>query len=281
MKVYEAVLAGAEMLKSVCENPRFESELFLAFTLDTDRRYIIINRDTDLKEEDLKHFFGLISERKKNIPYQYIVGKKYFMGLEFEVSPAVLIPRPETEILVEEVLKRLKPNSRFLDIGTGSGAIAVSIAKYSINSKGYAVDISNDALAIAKKNAKRNAVDGKIKFIKSDLYSSLPDEAEFDFIISNPPYIRSKDIEKLQEEVQKEPLIALDGGKDGLLFYRRIIKDAGKYLKADGYIAFEVGYNQAGEVKDLLKNANFFNLEVIKDLQGIDRVVIGKRGLFS
>lgn len=203
------------------------------------------------------------------------------MGLEFEVSPAVLIPRPETEILVEEVLKRLKPNSRFLDIGTGSGAIAVSIAKYSINSKGYAVDISNDALAIAKKNAKRNAVDGKIKFIKSDLYSSLPDEAEFDFIISNPPYIRSKDIEKLQEEVQKEPLIALDGGKDGLLFYRRIIKDAGKYLKADGYIAFEVGYNQAGEVKDLLKNANFFNLEVIKDLQGIDRVVIGKRGLFS
>ncbi|KAA5805547.1 peptide chain release factor N(5)-glutamine methyltransferase, partial [Thermoanaerobacterium thermosaccharolyticum] len=202
--------------------------------------------------------------------------EKHFMGLIFNVSPSVLIPRNDTEILVEEVLKRLKSGDTVLDIGTGSGAIAVSIAKYK-DVKVYAVDISDEALEVAKENACENGVSDKVIFIKSDLFSSIPKDIKFDLIVSNPPYIRSNEINELQEEVKREPKIALDGGEDGLTFYRRIVKDSINYIKFGGIIAFEVGFNQAWDVKDILIDSGYSDIEVVKDLQGIDRVVLGKR----
>lgn len=275
LKISDAVRYGMEYLNGNIKEPRLEAELLLSYVLNVDRTYIIVNRDKELSPDDIKRFFDLLEMRKENIPYQYIVGKKYFMGLIFNVSPSVLIPRNDTEILVEEVLKRLKNGDAVLDIGTGSGAIAVSIAKYK-DVQVFAVDISIDALKIARENAIMNNVEDKVTFIRSDLYSSLPNNVKFDVIVSNPPYIRSNEIKDLQEEVKKEPIIALDGGEDGLDFYRRIIKDSHNYMKKDAIMAFEVGYDQAQDVENLLKNYGYSHIEIIKDLQGIDRVLIGK-----
>lgn len=276
MKVFDAVRYGAGYLMDITGDARLEAELLLSFTLGVDREYILINRDREISEDDVKRYDDILRMRKSGIPYQYIVGKKYFMGLMFNVSPSVLIPRNDTEILVEEALKRLKRGDIVLDIGTGSGAIAVSIAKYK-DVKVYAVDISCKALEIAKGNAAINDVSDRVVFIESDLYSSLPGDIKFDLIVSNPPYIRSCDIEGLQKEVKKEPLIALDGGADGLMYYRRIVKDSADYIKAGGTLAFEVGYDQAIDVKNILINGGYSEIEIAKDLQGIDRVVIGKR----
>ncbi|WP_434564771.1 peptide chain release factor N(5)-glutamine methyltransferase [Thermoanaerobacterium thermosaccharolyticum] len=276
MKIFDAVRYGTDYLIDYIKEARLEAELLLSFALGVDREYILINRDKELSSDVVKRYIDILEMRKNGMPYQYIVGKKHFMGLMFNVSPSVLIPRNDTEVLVEEALKRLKNGDTVLDIGTGSGAIAVSIAKYK-DVKVYAVDISNEALEIAQKNAAINDVSDKVIFMKSDLFSSLPRDVKFDLIVSNPPYIRSCDINGLQEEVKKEPLIALDGGEDGLMFYRRIVKDSVNYIKYCGFMVFEVGYDQANDVKSLLLNGGYSDIEVVKDLQGIERVVIGKR----
>lgn len=276
MKIFDAVRYGTDYLIDCIKEARLEAELLLSFALGVDREYILINRDKELSSDVVKRYIDILEMRKNGMPYQYIVGKKHFMGLMFNVSPSVLIPRNDTEVLVEEALKRLKNGDTVLDIGTGSGAIAVSIAKYK-DVKVYAVDISNEALEIAQKNAAINDVSDKVIFMKSDLFSSLPRDVKFDLIVSNPPYIRSCDINGLQEEVKKEPLIALDGGEDGLMFYRRIVKDSVNYIKYCGFMVFEVGYDQANDVKSLLLNGGYSDIEVVKDLQGIERVVIGKR----
>lgn len=274
MKLYDAIIKGAAELKGVCENPRFESELLLAYCLKTDRTKLILDRGKELDAEDEKKYFELIKMRKERIPYQYIVGKQHFMGIEFIVNPDVLIPRPETEILVEEVIKRLKRGSYVLDIGTGSGAIAVSIARHFKECFVYAVDISADALKTAKINADINGVLDRIKFIESDLFSSVPEDIKFDFIVSNPPYIKSSEIPSLQEEVKREPVIALDGGSDGLEFYRKIIKEVPRYINVGGMIGLEAGYGQADEIFNILTYGGFTDIEIICDLQGIKRVII-------
>lgn len=275
LKIFDALNFGTQYLKNYVSEPRLEAEGLLSFLLGVGREYIIVNRDKELSENIFERYKGLLDLRKDGMPYQYIVGKKHFMGLIFKVSPNVLIPRNDTEVLVEEVLKRLQKNDVVLDIGTGSGAIAVSIAKYK-DVKVYAVDISDDALSVARDNAYENGVLDKIVFLKSDLFSSVPKDVKFDVIVSNPPYIRSGDIDKLQEEVKKEPKIALDGGEDGLLFYRKIVRDSKEYIKSSGIIAFEVGYDEAGDVSRILLDGGYGNIEIVKDLQGIDRVVLGK-----
>lgn len=276
LKIFDAVNFGTKYLKAHVSEPRLEAEGLLSFTLEVSKEYLLINRDKEITDDSFNKYMEVLDLRKSGMPYQYIVGEKHFMGLIFNVSPSVLIPRNDTEILVEEVLKRLKSGDTVLDIGTGSGAIAVSIAKYK-DVKVYAVDISDEALEVAKENACENGVSDKVIFIKSDLFSSIPKDIKFDLIVSNPPYIRSNEINELQEEVKREPKIALDGGEDGLTFYRRIVKDSINYIKFGGIIAFEVGFNQAWDVKDILIDSGYSDIEVVKDLQGIDRVVLGKR----
>jgi len=190
LRVYEAITLGAKELEGVCENPRLESELLLSHALGVDRVWLAIRRDETLKEEELDRFFKYIEKRKARIPYQYIVKKQYFMGLEFYVDERVLIPRPETEILVEEVLKRIKKGDVVLDIGTGSGAIAVSIAKLFPECKVYALDVSEEALEVAMYNARNLGVIDNILFLKSDVFSNVPYGLKFDLIISNSTSLR-------------------------------------------------------------------------------------------
>jgi release factor glutamine methyltransferase len=279
LKVYEAIALGAKELESVCPNPRLESELLLSHSLRIDRVKLAIKRDEVLKEEELERFLKYIEKRKSRIPYQYIVKKQHFMGFEFYVDERVLIPRPETEILVEEALKRMKSGDLILDIGTGSGAIAISIAKLFPDCKVYAVDVSEEALEVAKYNAEKLGVAEKIIFIKSDIFSNIPQDVKFDLIVSNPPYIKKAELENLQEEVKKEPILALDGGEDGLFFYKRIIPDCKFYLKKGGRGLFEIGYGQREEVEKIFLENGFDEIEVIKDLAHIDRVIIGRYNL--
>jgi len=276
LKAYEAIIFGKNKLDGFVENPKFESELFLAYALGIDRFKLLLKKEEEIQQNILNEFTRLIDLRCSGIPYQYIVEKQYFMGMEFYVNKNVLIPRPETEILVEEVLKRIKDNSIILDIGTGSGAIAVSIGRIFDKCSIYAVDISNAALDVAKINAKRNGVYNKIKFINSDIYKNIPKGLKFDFIVSNPPYIKEKDMNLLQIEVKNEPEIALNGGKDGLNYYRRIIDFAPEYLKKGSFIVFEIGFDQGMDVYDMLKNQGFYDIEIKKDFSKKDRIIIAK-----
>ena len=201
------------------------------------------------------------------------------MGLDFYVQEGVLIPRPDTEPLVEEIIElcKSKENLSILDIGTGSGAITISLAKYLKTSKVKSFDISDIALEIGKKNAISNEVDDRVEFIKSDLFSSIENKnIKFDVIVSNPPYIPKKDIETLHTQVKDyEPYTALEGGEDGLDFYRSITEQSRMYLKENGILAYEVGHDQAEDVSEIMKKNGYTKIYTKKDLQGIDRVVIG------
>ena len=199
------------------------------------------------------------------------------MGLEFFVNNQTLIPRPETEIITEYVINNFKDKKLdILEIGVGSGCISISIAKYLSNVNILGVDINEKAIEVANKNIKYNNVENKVNFIKSDLYKNV--KGKFDIIISNPPYIKSDVIETLEDDVKKyEPILALDGGNDGLYFYKKIINDADKFLKDNSYIIFEIGYDQGKDVKTLLEKKQFKEIEIIKDLAGFDRTIIAKK----
>lgn len=226
-------------------------------------------------QEEMLKILNAVSLRLENMPLGYIFGKTNFFGYDFVVSKSVLIPRLDTEILVERVINDLKNENKsvsILDIGTGSGAIAV-VLKKETKSIVTAVDVSEDALEIAVQNAKNN--DAEIEFVKSDLFENLSDR-KFDIIVSNPPYIETEVINNLSEDVKNfEPHLALDGGEDGLDFYRKIIKSAPNYLNRNGKLYFEIGYNQAEAVSNLMKE-RFKNIEVLKDYEGNDRVVLGE-----
>ncbi|MDD5428924.1 MAG: peptide chain release factor N(5)-glutamine methyltransferase [Candidatus Omnitrophica bacterium] len=212
-------------------------------------------------------------------PVQYIIGHTEFCGLDIEVNEKVLIPRPETELLVEkavEVAKSQKTGVRVLDLCTGSGNIAIALTKSVSDCKIVASDISEEALDVARSNARRLGVSGRITFIHSDLFTDINDK--FDIIVSNPPYIAKFEFETLQEEVLREPRIALDGGDDGLDFYRKIIEAAPSYLKSGGHILFEIGFGQAAQIKEIIVagRGDFKLIELAKDLNGIDRVIIAQ-----
>lgn len=271
MKTVKQILAQTK--KALRENGDetwgIDADLLVMRTLGLERIQLV-TRDTDeVSAESAAALERLLQKRLSNMPMQYILGRCEFMGLDFAVSENVLIPRPDTEILVETVLK-YKPASA-LDIGTGSGAIAAALAKYGVKSI-TACDISEAALETARQNAKNNKVE--IKFVKSDVFENI--SGKFDAVVSNPPYIKSDEIPSLMPQVKDyEPLTALDGGADGLDFYRRITAQAGAYLNAGGLLAFETGWDQGASVSTLMRENGYKDVEVIKDLAGLDRVVIG------
>ena len=275
MTIKQAITKGMIMLKSNnVESPKLKARLLLQYVLDKPRQYIIVYDNKEIDKQQQWQYFVNIEKLTKGIPLQHITHTQEFMKMDFFVDENVLIPRPDTEILVEEVIKiAQKYNSpRILDLCTGSGAIAISLKKFVPNADITAVDISEKALEIAQKNAKK--LETKINFLKSDLFDKL-DNKKFDIIVSNPPYIRKDEIKKLSEEVQKEPKIALDGGEDGLDFYRIIAEQAINYLKTGSFLCFEIGYNQKNDVIKIIEDEqNYKNTYCKKDLYGNDRIII-------
>ena len=269
-------------------NPEREAEILLSYFLEMSRSEIYLNSDRVLKDIEKAQLEKKIQKRIEKIPLQYINKHQEFMGMDFLVEKGVLIPRPETEILVEEVIRKLKnykcSNSlRVADLGTGSGIIAVSIAKFIEDVIIYATDISKKSLQIALKNAQKHGCKDKIIFLQGDLFEpfiGIIKKNSLDGIISNPPYIDSHDFESLPPEIKdNEPKVALSGGIDGLDYYRKIIKKSPQYLKKNGFMALEVGFNQSKIVKELIIKENNFNqnIEITKDYLGIERVVIAYR----
>lgn len=279
MQIKDVIRKGMIELKvNGIQEPNLKARLLMQHILNKPRQYLLVH-DTDmltLRQE--VNYFKAIKKLIQGIPLQHITNMQEFMKLNFFVSQDVLIPRPDTEILVEEVIAIAKKIGarKILDLCTGSGAIAVSLAKYIEDSDITATDISEKALSVAKLNAKNNEVENKITFIKSDLFQEIPKE-KYDIIVSNPPYIRKEEINNLDREVKKEPYIALDGGYDGLDFYRKIIHSADEYLKFKGYLCLEIGYDQKIDVIELIENEEkYIDTYSKKDLYGNDRIVITK-----
>jgi release factor glutamine methyltransferase len=230
--------------------------------------------DEEMGEDEENEFRSLIRKRAERIPLQYITGEQEFMGLNFHVNSGVLIPRQDTETLVEEALKRVAPGMHILDMCTGSGCVLISILKNAPEATGIGCDISKQAINVAKENARTNEV--AAEFERSDLFDNVMDT--FDMIVSNPPYIPSAVIPTLMPEVAEfEPAIALDGKEDGLYFYRRIIAESEDYLKPQGVLLFEIGHDQGAAVRKLMECAGFMDVEVVQDLAHNDRVVCGRR----
>lgn len=270
MVIKEAIGVGRLILEKNGVEKR-EARLLLAHVLGVKHEELLLRDLQSIEEGKLQSFFELIEKRANGEPYAYLVGYQEFMKLKFRVNQNVLIPRADTECLVQKVLE-IMPD-RILDVCTGSGCIAVSLAKYLKSAKVMAVDISKEAIEVAIENAVLNQVE--VEFRVSDLFENV--EGEFEAIVSNPPYIPSRVIEELQPEVQKEPLLALDGGEDGFVFYRKIAQEAKRFLKPRGYLIVEIGFNQAGEVRNIFEKNDYGKIEVVKDLGGNDRVVIGEK----
>ncbi|CAH2215021.1 peptide chain release factor N(5)-glutamine methyltransferase [Tepidibacter aestuarii] len=260
---------------------KLDVELAMCKVLDVTRLYIHLNLDEEISKKNENRIEALLKQRRKGRPMAYIIGKKEFMGLDFFVKEGVLIPRPDTEVLVEDIIEQAKKidNPLIVDIGTGSGAISVSLAKYINGSKVYSLDISDDALEVGSINAKNNEVEDKITFLKSNVFSALENEdVKFDIIVSNPPYIRRADISGLEVDVKDyEPSLALDGGEDGLDFYRNITQDSIKFIKDNGILGYEVGYDQAEDVKKIMIQNGYGDIRILEDLASIERVVIGTK----
>ena len=276
MRIEEAIKLGKENLKKEnIEDALLKTRLLLCYILDKPKEYLIINSKESLSREQEEFFLENIKKLKLGYPLQHITHKQFFRNCELYVDENVLIPRPDTEVLVEEVVKlaRTVNASSILDLCTGSGAIGIALSKET-NAEIVATDISKKALEIAEKNSKLNKAE--VKFIQGNLFENIPKENKFDIIVSNPPYIETKTIETLSEEVKKEPKLALDGGIDGLYFYREIAKQAISFLKINGYLALEIGYNQKTLVTKILLENNFMEISTIKDFSGNDRVIIAK-----
>ncbi|MDP2683229.1 MAG: peptide chain release factor N(5)-glutamine methyltransferase [Deltaproteobacteria bacterium] len=272
---------------------KIETEYLLAHALDCKRTELYLNHENHLSDYVLQEFIGFVERRIKREPSQYIIGEQEFWGLGFKVTRDVLIPRPETEILVEEAIKTVtseqwpvvSKNIRnhsplILDLCTGSGCIAISLAKEIPGCKVYAIDISERALDVAMENAERHDVAGRITFLQGNMFEPLNGlNIKADIIVSNPPYISKDEMKKIEPEIsQYEPAGALYGGDDGLDFYRRIIAESPAYLAKGGYLMLEMGYGQAEEIKKLIKQNNVFEqIDIKKDLAGIDRVIKAQR----
>ncbi len=255
------------------EWPHLEAEILLSHSLRIPRIQLYVQFERVLKEDELAAFKALILRRANREPLAYITGHQPFMSLDFDIDPSVLVPRQETEKLVEVALERVKPlsDARVADICCGSGVIGVSIAKYAPQARLSGTDISEGAVRLSASNAAKNGVGERCSFFRGDLFEPLKGAA-FDLIVSNPPYIRSGDIDGLQPEVSRfEPRAALDGGADGLEFYRRIAEGAPAFLAPNGALMLEVGMGQSEQVRGLL--GNFKNVRTVKDLSGIERVV--------
>lgn len=244
----------------------------LEYVCKIDKSQYYLESEKELEEEKLQEYEVLLKKRAEHIPLQYIVGTQEFMGLEFKVNSHVLIPRQDTETLVEEALKVLEPGMKVLDMCTGSGCIIVSLLKHKKGLLGTASDISKQAILIAKENAKQNQVEAE--FVSSDLFKNIT--GSYDMIISNPPYIPTEVIAGLMPEVKNfEPIEALDGKEDGLYFYREIAGEAKAFLNSNGYLYFEIGHDQGGRVAAIMEDNGYRNVRVVKDIAGNNRVVMG------
>ena len=284
MEINHLLQKGVDMIKGrEYSNPVLEATLLLGALLNVDKVYIYTHGKDQVPEPIVDKFLELMDKRGKGYPIQYILKEKEFMGLNFYVEEGVLIPRSDTEILVEYVLEYIDKNHKdktvnFLDLGIGSGAIALSVAYYRKNLTVCGVDIHDIPLKVASINMERFNLDN-VKLYKGDLFKGIEGlglEDRFHIIASNPPYIPKREIETLQEEVKDyEPINALDGGEDGLSFYRRIIPESKRYLQEKGLLIFEIGYDQGEQVKNILTEENFKDICILKDLQGLDRVVFG------
>jgi len=267
---------GESKLLDITVDYKIDAKLLLEYVLKKDSIYLFLNKDEIVDQEAYDLYESLIERRASGEPLQYIVGVQSFMGLDFKVAPGVLIPRSDTENLVSLVIDKIKEKGykKVLDIGTGSGAIHIALCHYLKDIECTTVDISDDAIKIAKENAETIGVKDRIKYVKSDVFENI--NTSFDVIVSNPPYIPTKVIEGLQEELSHEPKIALDGGEDGYDFYRRIIEESSEYFNDTGILAFEVGHDQSKTIKCLLESSGFKDVEIHQDLSGIERVVIAR-----
>ncbi|NLL17802.1 MAG: peptide chain release factor N(5)-glutamine methyltransferase [Clostridia bacterium] len=258
-------------------HPRLEAEVLLAALLEEDRVKLLTYDERLLSLSLWEDYRSLLVKRAEGIPLQYLTGKQEFMSLTFQVNPSVLIPRADTEVLVEKVLSYRADNSlpksgSIVDVGTGSGAIAVSLAYYWPEAKITGVDISPEALAVARENGAANGV--KVEWVLGDLLTPFIDSGvKFHLIVSNPPYIAAAEMPELPRDVQREPALALDGGPDGLAYYRRLIGQAPLCLTPNGIVAFEIGWDQGPAVKDLLAKAGFTQVQIGQDYAGRDRIV--------
>jgi release factor glutamine methyltransferase len=258
-------------------SPRLNAETLLMFALACNRAYLYAHPEQQLTVEEERDYFQLIAERARGRPAQYITGHQEFWGLDFIVTPAVLIPRPETEHVVETVLElaRQKPSCKLVDVGTGSGCIALALAKELPQAEVHAVDISPDALEVARANAARLELDSRVRFHQSDLLSAFGTGPQFDFIISNPPYVGFAEPEKVQRQVREfEPEVAVFSGKTGLEAYQQLIPQARALLNPAGWLVMEIGYSIEDRVRAML--GGWGEINVIPDLQGIPRVVAAR-----
>ena len=260
-----------------------DARLLLEHICHTNRNTLLVHGDREVTMEEEQEYREAIAMRGSRIPLQHITGVQEFMGLEFKVNRHVLCPRQDTECLVEEVMRYLHDGNRILDMCTGSGCILLSLLHYSNHCSGIGVDISKEALAVAAENVSNIAAlkrpnpwsEETVELIHSDLFEQVPKE-KFDIIVSNPPYIASSVIPTLMEEVREhEPMSALDGMEDGLFFYRKIVEESHDYLAKEGMLFFEIGYDQGQAVSDMMKDAGFLDVTVVKDFAGLDRVVYG------
>ncbi len=257
------------------ETPRLDAEVLLSYLLGQKRIFLYVHFDQPLTAEELARYREMVKRRAAGEPVAYICGEKEFMVLTFKVTPAVLVPRPDTETLVEAVIERLKgkEGARIADVCTGSGAIALALAHYLPESSIVATEISADAVSIAKENAESLGLSERVVFCEGDLLAPLSGET-FDAIVSNPPYIPSVEIAGLPREVRAEPIIALDGGADGLDFYRRLVHESTALLKDGGFLAVECGDTQAGAIAEMAVTGGFGRTEIVHDLSDKERVVV-------
>ena len=257
------------------EEAATDAWLLLEEVFQISRSWYFAHSDTEAEEQKARRYESLLEQRGQRIPLQHLTGKTWFYGLPFTVNEHVLIPRQDTEILVEEALKYLKPGMRVLDLCTGSGCILLSLLHFCPEAEGTGADLSRGALETAGRNCERLGI--QAEFVQGDLFENI--EGTFDLIVSNPPYIRRAEIQELMEEVRcREPYMALDGHEDGLYFYRRIAEEAPRYLKPGGLLCLEIGFDQAESVSGLLRDRGFDEIETVRDLAGLDRVVRGRRG---
>lgn len=269
----EALRAGTALLKEhEIQEAGQDAWILLEEFGKTDRTHYFLLKTEEMPQDMQEQYWHAIQKRAQRIPVQQITGKQVFCGLEFQVNEHVLIPRQDTECLVEEVLKKVKAGDRILDVCTGSGCIIISVQKLMKDQCScFATDISEEALKVARKNAEHQRAE--ITFWQGNLFASV--EGSFDCIVSNPPYIENREIAQLMPEVRDhEPVLALDGREDGLFFYREIIKEAKNYLRPGGWLLFEIGYLQGESVSALLKESGYQNVTVKQDLAGLDRMVL-------
>lgn len=275
--IYSDIYKNASIRLKEAGVPEYQldARLLLEYVCGTDYNTLLVHGDRDVSPEEEKKYNELIEKRAFRVPLAYIVGYQEFMGLTFDVNENVLVPNQDTETLAEEALRELSDGMRFMDLCTGSGCVALSILNYTNDTSCVMTDISDKAIEVATGNRDRLGFSDRAEIVKTDLFPQDADN-KFDMIVSNPPYIRTDVIATLPPEVGKgEPYIALDGGQDGLIFYRRIIENAPKWLYTSGWLMMEIGYDQGDAVAGLMKDGGFHEVEVIKDLGGNDRVVRG------